>query len=70
MFKTLATLSGITGSILVATNMGFQSIGFVCFFFCSGKYAYDNIKSKDIPAAFLWTFYAMMDIYGCIRYFA
>lgn len=70
MFKILATLSGITGSILVATNMGLQSYGFGFFFFCSAKYAYDNIKLRDMPAAYLWTFYAMMDIYGAYRYFS
>jgi nicotinamide riboside transporter PnuC len=70
MFKVIATMCGITGSILVALNTGLQSYGFGFFLVCSAKYAYDNIKKRDMPAAYLWTFYAMMDIYGAYRYFA
>jgi len=70
MIKTLATISGILGSTLVATNMGYQSYGFILFLFCSAKYAYDNIKTKNKHDAYIWTFYAMMDVFGCYRYFS
>lgn len=68
MFKTLATIAGIAGSTMVALNSGLQSIGYICFFICSASYAYNSLKIKDIPASFLWVFFAMMDAYGCYNY--
>ena len=70
MLKTLATIAGILGSTLVATNMGYQSLGYVFFFFCSASYAYTSIKAADIRASFLWVFFSMMDAFGCYRYFS
>ena len=69
MLKTLATIAGILGSSLVASNMGFQSLGYIFFFFCSASYAYTSICERDTKASFLWVFFSMMDAFGCYRYF-
>lgn len=68
MLKLIATICGITGSALVASNMGFQSLGYAFFICCSYSYAYVNVMSKDKQAAFLWIYFSMMDTYGFIRY--
>lgn len=68
MIKWLGTLAGMVGAALVASNTGFQFLGYISFFTGSAIWLFFAVKENDKAAAVQWVFFTAMNIMGIIQY--
>lgn len=64
----IATLTSIIGSILIATNIGLNKIGFIFFLIGTIFWMVYGIKSKNKQIIIMNSVYFIINIVGLFRY--
>lgn len=68
MLKWIGTIAGIIGSLLVASNSGFQAGGYIAFLLGSISWLVVSVKTSDYAGVLQWAFFSCVNAWGIINY--
>jgi hypothetical protein len=68
MIAWIGTICGIVGALLVASNNGYQNVGYIFFLIGSMFSLTASIKEKHKANITLWLVFASINLYGIMNY--
>jgi len=67
-YDLIGTITGIIGAILIALNIGLNSLGYVLFLISASSYVIYSMKIKNKNLFFLNMTFIIINIIGLLRY--